>query len=214
MKVLFIVLVALLLLACNGGAIATSTHVVAPTKGQPVVESTAVVEPTVTKEAPSATEESPTATEEAPAFVEFQSPDGSVVAEVPGNWAYTSDDSSANVTSHIFSAPDSGGIVQYLVYDDGKTYWTQGEAGKVALSVLNEGYTKGYGDIKISKDQPMPDHSEQLTWSSKAGNYSGITSFKAIGTKLILFSVLYINPAKDQYLETLTYVLSTLRYVE
>jgi hypothetical protein len=204
-KLIILIFAGLFMLACVGGAVAT----VVPTEAPPVATAVpATAEPTAVPT------EAPTATEEVPAYVKFESPDGSVVVEVPGDWTKTIDDSTSDVTSYLFTAPDAGGFIQYLVFDDGKTHWSQGNAGKVALAVLNNGYTNGAGDIKISKDEPMPNHSEQLTWSSNKGDYSGITSFKAIGTKLILFTVLYNNSSKDQYFETLNYVLDKLKFVE
>ena len=207
-KLVILIFVGLFMLACAGGAVATSV----PTEVPPVATSVpTIAAPTAV---PPAATEAPTATAEVPAFVKYESPDGSVTAEVPGDWIYKADESDPKIDSYLFTAPDSGGFIQYLVFDDGKTHWNQGIAGKVALAVLNDGYTDGAGDIKISKDEPMPDHSEHLTWSSKKGNYSGITSFKAIGTKLILFTVLYNNSSKDQYMEPLKYVLGKLTFIE
>jgi hypothetical protein len=102
-------------------------------------------------------------------------------------------------------------MVHYVTFDDGKTRWTQGDAGKLALSVLNSGYTNGSGDIKIT-DDTIDNGIEYLTWNSREGKYTGVTVFRAKGTLVALISFLCNDAAKDQYGKQLDYLISTLKF--
>ena len=194
-------LVAILILACGGGG-AVATTVSQPE--QPVVTDAPVTEEVAATEAP--------VEETVPEYVLYEDDGGFLSAEIPGEWLYERNENT-NIVSDEFYPEAGGAYVQSMVYDDGTT-WNQSMAGQVALIVLNQGYTNGAGDIRISKDEPQSDGSEWLTWTSKAGNYSGVTVFKASGKKLILFSVLYNNDAKDVYSEQLDYILSTLTFTK
>jgi len=144
-------------------------------------------------------------------FIEFDSPDGLVSVEVPGDWEYQEDNSTPNVMSYVFRSKDQSALVHYVTYDDGKTNWNQGDAGKFALEILNGGYTDGAGDIKISDDK-IVDGIEYLTWNSSKSQFSGVTAFKANGTLVGLITFLYNDLAKDQYAQQMDYLISTLKF--
>jgi len=56
----------------------------------------------------------------------------------------------------------------------------------------------------------MEDRRERLTWESKQGGFSGITTFEVRNeTSLIIFSVLYDHPYEDTYRTLLEYVIDT-----
>jgi hypothetical protein len=197
-------LVAMLILACGGG---TSVATSAPQQEEPAATEAAVTEAATSD---TAATEAPAATEAAAEWIVYSDAEGFISVEIPGAWTHETKED-GNVFADNFYPEEGGAYVQNMIYDDGTT-WNQSMAGQVALIVLNQAYTDGAGDIKISKDEPQSDGSERLTWTSKAGNYSGVTVFKASGKKLILFSVLYNNDAKDYYEDQVNHVLETLTF--
>jgi hypothetical protein len=144
-------------------------------------------------------------------FIQFDSPDGLVSVEAPSDWEYQEDNSTPNVMSYIFRSKDQSALVHYITFDDGKTHWNQGDAGKLALGVLNSGYTDGAGDINISDDKIVVGI-EYLTWNSSKSQFSGVTAFKANGTLVGLITFLYNDSAKDQYAPQMDYLASTLKF--
>jgi hypothetical protein len=107
-----------------------------------------------------------------------------------------------------FSSPDGNAAIQTIVFDVKKNV-TQSLAGQVALILLNQFYTTGAGDIKISKDTPQPDGRERLDWRSKKSNLEGVTVFESRGHDLILFSVFYGSQVKDVFTNSLNIVLDS-----
>lgn len=205
-KVFFVMLVVFSMAAC--GSSAGSAPTAAPTNPPPTKEPTSAPAPTATQAPTEAATEAPT--EAPPAFTTFESPEGVLSLDVPGAWVSETDNSTPNLTSYLFHPETGGAVIHYMLYDDGKTYINQGDAGKITLQLLNQGYTNGAGDIKISKDEPMKDGSEELTWESLDGGYSGITIFKGKGTTLALITFAYSNDQIDQYKDALDKSYSTL----
>jgi hypothetical protein len=75
--------------------------------------------------------------------------------------------------------------MQNLTYDDG-TAINKTLAGKIALALLNQSYTGGAGDIKITADVGQADGSRRLDWTSKKGGYSGQSFYETRGTSTFL----------------------------
>ena len=56
------------------------------------------------------------------------------------------------------------------------------------------------------------DGSERLTWTSKGGNYSGISFFEIRKpTAMLMFTVWWDNDYKDQYGDVLNQVIESYR---
>jgi hypothetical protein len=128
--------------------------------------------------------------------------------KVPLSWKQeTSTD--VNLIVDSIHAPDEHASIESIVYDDGYPY-AKADAGQATLRLLNEFYTNGAGDISITEDSIMEDRRERLTWESKQGGFSGITTFEVRNeTSLIIFSVLYDNLYADTYRNVLEYVIDT-----
>jgi hypothetical protein len=110
--------------------------------------------------------------------------------DVPLAWTYTYSEDK-NSYSDTFTSPDSNAIIENISYDDGSTSWTKSSAGKAALALLNQVYTGGAGDIKITGDEVQTDGSERLDWTSRNGGYSGQSFFETRGTSFLMLSLLY-----------------------
>jgi hypothetical protein len=138
----------------------------------------------------------------------FKGPKNLFEIEVPLSWKQeTSTD--VNLIVDSIHAPDEHASIESIVYDDGYPY-AKADAGQATLRLLNEFYTNGAGDISITEDSIMEDRRERLTWESKQGGFSGITTFEVRNeTSLIIFSVLYDNPYEDTYRGVLEYVIDT-----
>ena len=80
----------------------------------------------------------------------------------------------------VFTSPDGHAGVESIVYDDGEALCRNPERqDRPAI-----GFTRIYsstgqeGDIRISDDSTQKDGSERLTWTSKGGDWSGISFFE------------------------------------
>lgn len=129
--------------------------------------------------------------------------------DIPQPWAHSHEDF-PNVADEVFFAPDDNAAIEILVYDDGKQTMNQSIAGKVALEVLNQVYTKGSNDVKITSDKPgQAQGTERLDWKSKTGGYQGATFFRGNGTNLTLLTFLFVNGFQDDYQFMVDYTMST-----
>ena len=132
--------------------------------------------------------------------------------DVPGDWKHTTE-SGDHYYWDTFTSPDQGAVVENYAYDDG-TPWSGKDSGKYALAVLNQLYSKtgAEGDIRISEEKRQDDGSDRLTWTSKAGQYSGISFFEIRnGTTFLMFTVDWGNDYKDQYSTVLDDVIKSYR---
>lgn len=144
----------------------------------------------------------------------FTDENGFYAIEVPSDWSYehnVSDDKIVYIDT--FTSPDGGAVVENIVYDDGKPF-TGNDKATAALYFLNKWYssTGKEGDIRVSEDKIMKDGSERLTWTSKGGNYSGISFLETRGkTTFLFFTVDWGNSVHDQYIDTLNAVIESYR---
>jgi hypothetical protein len=135
--------------------------------------------------------------------------------DIPSDWAYSQTVDSEKNYYYIdtFTSPDQMALVENIVYDDGKPF-SGSDKGKFALYLLNTFYSKTgkEGDIRVSDDRIMQDGSERLTWTSKAGGYSGVSFLETRGTEtFLLFTVEWVNSAEGQYKSTLDDVIASYR---
>lgn len=139
----------------------------------------------------------------------FTGPDNLYAIDVPMHWSWDHYEDES-VIIDTFIAPDENAGVQYIIYDDGTTY-TKGQAGKIALALLNQSYTSGAGDIKITKDTLEPDGSETLHWSSRKSDISGFTNFEVRGTTILFLTMLSADSFADVYNPLLNDILTSYR---
>jgi hypothetical protein len=205
----------------------------------PIVEWTSTEETVVTGEAvPSETEE-PVVTEDptiiipAEGFWAASSPDGQVVTVVPKDWVFTNGiefqieftektNEGMNVSGVI--SPDNKAFMYFMVYydyDPAITDWNQFLAQERVLYILNKMHTNGVGDIQVTAIQSMLDGSERLSWSSQAGNCSGVIAYKAgppiAGVvdhpkKLWLFHTLIVGSDNNNYTGIFNYAFELLTF--
>ena len=137
--------------------------------------------------------------------------------EVPADWEYSqSVEGDDTYSSYIdtFVSPDGGAVIENIVYIQRNTPFVGGQNGKFALAILNQLYSKTgrEGDIRISDDQIMKDGSERLTWTSKEGQYSGISYFEVREKyNFLMFTVNWGNDMYDTYFDTLNSVIESYR---
>ena len=143
-------------------------------------------------------------------FVTFTDKNDYYQIEVPSDWKYETG-SGDNYYIDSFKSPDGQALIENIVYDDGKPF-PGGSNGKFALQILHQFYSKTgkEGDIKITDDAVQKDGSERLIWNSKEGGYTGISFFEVRNhTTFLMFTVEYVNEAKDQYLDLLNGVIAS-----
>ncbi len=142
----------------------------------------------------------------------FIGPENSMSIFVPIGWAYVYDDHQTYTDAIIESltSPDGAAIIENISVMDGNTY-TMGNAGEVALFLLNERYSSGGGDVRVSDIKTLKDGSEFWTWKSSSGGYSGTTNFELRdgGKQILLLSFLTSNETLDLYNPLFERVLGT-----
>jgi hypothetical protein len=161
------------------------------------------------------TSESPSATTVPGAgsdLVTFTDPNNYYQIDLPGDWKHT-ESSGDHYYIDTFTSGDGKAVVENIAYDDG-TAFNGSENGKFALQILNQNYssTGKEGDIKVTDDSIQKDGSERLTWTSKAGGYSGLSYFEIRNkTTFLMFTVDWGNDSESQYIDTLNKVVSSYR---
>jgi len=132
--------------------------------------------------------------------------------DLPSDWVHAQS-SGDNYYIDTFTSPDKKAVVENIAYDDG-TAFNGSENGKFALQILNKNYssTGKDGDIKVTDDSIQKDGSERLTWSSKAGGYSGLSYFEIRNkTTFLMFTIDWGNDSQSTYIDLLDKVVSSYR---
>jgi len=198
---------------CTGLTSGTPTAAPAPTQPPvqvqptqaPVIQPTKPPEPVVT-EAP---------VSNSGGLTTFTDQNNLLAVDLPADWTYEP----TNVTTEYvfyadkFTAPDGNAVIESIVYDD-KTPFVSSQNSAFALTLLNKYYsnTGKEGDIRVSETKTMKDGSTRMIWSSKGGQYSGISFFEVRNkTTFLMFTVYWGNDYQDQYLDTLNAVIASYR---
>jgi hypothetical protein len=132
--------------------------------------------------------------------------------DLPSQWVHTQS-SGTHYYIDTFTSPDKKAVVENIAYDDG-TAFNGTENGRFALQILNQNYssTGKEGDIKVTDDSIQKDGSERLTWTSKAGAYSGLSYFEIRNkTTFLMFTIDWGNDSQSTYIDTLNNVVSSYR---
>ncbi len=132
----------------------------------------------------------------------FVGPDNSMTIDVPVGWTYSLDDRTtySDAVMESLTSPDGAALIENISVVDGNTY-TMGNAGEMALFLLNERYSNGGGDVRVSNIQTLSDGSEYWTWKSTKGGYSGVTNFELRngGTQVLLLSFVSYDSTLEIY---------------
>lgn len=132
----------------------------------------------------------------------FVGPDNSMSISVPIGWLYQLDDRVTynDAVIETLTSPDGAALIENISVVDGNTY-TMGNAGEMALFLLNQRYSSGGGDVRVSNIQTLADGSEYWTWKSSKGGYSGITNFELRkgGAQVLLLSFVTADSTLDLY---------------
>ena len=141
----------------------------------------------------------------------FTGPNNSMTIEVPTGWSYSLDDQTYSdaVIETLFS-PDSNGLIENISVVSEQPY-TMGNAGAIALGLLNDRYSSGGADIRISSQKTLSDGSELWNWKSTKGGYTGFTNFELRdgGKQVLLLSFVSNNTVVDIFSPLFDRVLAT-----
>jgi len=211
--IFILVVTAAVSLACMGGA-PEPDRVITEAPQQPEQPVEPVVVTVVVTAAPTEEPTQPVNDTSDGGFTTFTDRNDLFTIEVPADWTYeeTVDTEDNNYYIDTFTSPDGGAVIENIVYDDG-TAFSGNQKSKFALYLLNTFYssTGREGDIKVTDDAIMKDGSERLTWSSKAGGYSGISflEVRSNGTTFLFFTVDWGDDMEETYMDTLNYVIES-----
>lgn len=171
-------------LACGGSAEPTAAPTLPPAPTNPP--------PTAVPAQPTQAPAQPTqAQQPSNAMVTFVDQNNLLAFDLPGDWYYENSDLGRNLYTDVtayadtFTSPDGSALIESLVmFADANVTINNSTSQAVALDILNTYYSNtgtNNGDIRISSDQIMNDGSERFEWTSKGGNYSGISFFEVRG---------------------------------
>jgi hypothetical protein len=142
----------------------------------------------------------------------FVGPNRTMSISVPIGWTYLLDDRQTYTDSVIetLTSPDSNALIENISVVDGNSY-TMGNAGQIALFLLNDRYSSGGTDIRVSDTKILGDGSEFWTWTSTKGGYSGTTNFELRdgGKQILLLSFVSSNATVDVYFPLFDRVLAS-----
>lgn len=133
--------------------------------------------------------------------------------DLPSEWVHTQS-SGDHYYIDTFTSTDKKAVVENIAYDDG-TPFNGADNGRFALQILNQNYssTGKEGDIKVTNDSIQKDGSERLTWTSKAGGYSGVSYFEIRNkTTFLMLTIDWGNDSESTYIDTLDKVVSSYRH--
>ncbi|MBL8079749.1 MAG: hypothetical protein JNM55_17410 [Anaerolineales bacterium] len=142
----------------------------------------------------------------------FVGPNEAMSIDVPLGWAYQFDDHEtySDALIETLQSPDLAALIENVSVVDGNSY-TMGNAGQMALFLLNDRYSSGSNDIRVSDIKTLNDGSEFWTWRSVKGGFSGVTNFELRdgGRQILLLSFISDNDFLDLYQPLFDRVLST-----
>jgi hypothetical protein len=142
----------------------------------------------------------------------FVGPNDSMSINVPIGWTYGLDDHetySDALIETLFS-PEQSAVIENVSIVDGNSY-TMGDASQVALFLLNDRYSSGSNDIRVSDIKTLNDGSEFWTWRSTKGGFSGTTNFELRdnGRQILFLSFISDNNSLELYQPLFDRVLGT-----
>lgn len=213
MLFIFIAILVVASLACNGGAAPTPTQ--APTN-TPRPTSAPVQPPSNNNNSNSgANPPQPPSGNPPPSngnssdIVTFTDQNNLLAFDLPGDWTY---DQYTETDLYIdkFTSPDGQAAIDSLVWDNNGDAVDKGAA---ALYLLNNYYSKtgATGDIKVTSDSIEQDGSERLEWMSKSGGYSGISWFETRNgnTTFLMFTTWWVDGVSDATFNTVNNAITT-----
>jgi hypothetical protein len=156
--------------------------------------------------------------ENASGFITVEDQNKLYTFEIPADWSYEANDLGNAVYSDVYmyadtwTSPDESAVVEGITgrsegFDfDGTT------STRVALDMLNYYYsfTGQEGDIRISETSTAEDGSTRFDWTSKGGDYSGISWFEVRGARtFLMWTVNWGNGADQAILDDVDNAINT-----
>lgn len=138
--------------------------------------------------------------------------------DIPANWSSEANDLGNAIYSDVYmfsdtwTSPDGSAVIEGISgRSEGFNFDGTTSTG-VALDLLNSYYssTGREGDIRISKTSTAEDGSTRFDWTSKGGDYSGISWFEVRGTRtFIMWTVNWGNGADQAILNIVDNAINT-----
>lgn len=138
--------------------------------------------------------------------------------DIPADWSYEATDLGNPLYSDVYmiadtwTSPDESAVVEGVVGNSKGFNFDGTTSTRVALDTLNYlySYTGQEGDIRISKTATAQDGSTRFDWSSKGGDYSGISWFEVRGTRtFLMWTVDWGNGADQAILDIVDNAINT-----
>ncbi|MBI3170765.1 MAG: hypothetical protein HYZ22_19970 [Chloroflexi bacterium] len=155
-------------------------------------------------------------------IVTFVDQNNLLAFDLPGDWTYEHTDHGDAIYIDVqaytdtFTSPDESAIIESLVmFADQGVKVNNSTSQAVALDILNTYYSStgtNNGDIRISSDQIMQDGSERFEWTSKGGDYSGVSFFEVRGDDKrtwLMWTAWWSNSVDQSVLDIVDSAIST-----
>ena len=138
--------------------------------------------------------------------------------DIPADWSYEGNDLGNAIYSDVYmfsdtwTSPDGSAVIEGISGRSQGFNFDGSTSTGVALDLLNTYYssTGREGDIRISKTSTAKDGSTRFDWSSKGGDYSGISWFEVRGTRtFLMWTVNWGNGADQATLDIVDNAINT-----
>jgi hypothetical protein len=198
-------------LACGGGTVSPTIATV-PTKqpaptNQP--EPTNALPPTANASQPSSNNQlntPPPSNTNSSDVITVEDQNQLFTFDIPGNWSYGAKDLGNTIYSDVYmfsdtwTSPDGSAMIESISGRSEGFNFDGSTSTGVALDLLNTYYssTGREGDIRISTTSTAKDGSTRFEWTSKGGDYSGISWFEVRGARTFLMWTVNWGNGADQ----------------
>ncbi len=207
----FVVLMLLVSLACLGS---TATPAPAPTIPPPPTKGSSELNPPSN---PSSDNLTPSGGNSS-GFVTVEDQNKLYMFDIAPDWSYEANDLGNAVYSDVYmfsdtwTSPDSSAVIEGISGRSDGFNFDGTTSTRVALDMLNYYYssTGKEGDIRISKTSTAKDGSTRFDWTSKGGDYTGISWFEVRGTRtFLMWTVNWGNGADQATLDMVDNAINT-----
>ncbi len=215
MLFIFIALMLAVSLACFGGSTPTATPTAVPTATK------AVVQPQPPSNNPSSNPPSnnpPPSNGNSSEVITVEDQNKLYFFDIPADWYYQGTDLGNAIYTDVYmyadtwTSPDGAAVIEGISGRSDGFDFDGSTSTRVALDMLNYYYssTGEEGDIRISKTATAQDGSTQFDWTSKGGDYSGISWFEVRGARtFLMWTVNWGNAADESLLNVLDNAINT-----
>jgi len=223
MLFVFAILLLAVSLACNGGSTPPTATLVPTNPPPPTIAPAPTNVPPPTADVPQPPSNNqlntpPPSNNNSSDVITVEDQNQLFTFDIPGNWSYEGNDLGNAIYSDVYmyadtwTSPDGSAVIEGISGRSQGFNFDGTTSTGVSLDLLNSYYssTGKEGDIRITKTSTAKDGSTRFDWTSKGGDYSGISWFEIRGTRtFLMWTVNWGNGADQAILDIVDNAINT-----